>query len=195
MDLIQTPITLRRMTAGDIPMLHGWLNRPHLMKWWGGESPTLAQVHEKYVSKTLAASRVIAYVGMLGERPFAYAQSYVALGAGGGWWEAETDPGVRGIDQFIADPELLGKGFGTRLVCAVVDVIFSDSQVSKIQADPAPHNFRAIRCYEKAGFRKLGVIDTPDGSAVYMICNRPGSGEPKIPPDASSRPTPPRGAA
>jgi hypothetical protein len=29
---------------------------------------------------------------------------YVALGAGDGSWEDEIDPGVRGIDQFLADP-------------------------------------------------------------------------------------------
>ena len=103
----------------------------------------------------------------------AYAQSYGALGAGDGWWEDETDPGVRGIDQSIADPELLGQGLGTRLVGALVDLLFSDSQVSRIQTDPAPHNLRAIRCYEKAGFRRIRTIVTPDGPALYMLRDRP----------------------
>jgi hypothetical protein len=31
---------------------------------------------------------------------------------------------------------------------------------------------RAIRCYEKAGFRRVGTVDTPDGPAVYMLCER-----------------------
>jgi aminoglycoside 6'-N-acetyltransferase-1b/aminoglycoside 6'-N-acetyltransferase-2 len=97
----------------------------------------------------------------------------VALGAGDGWWEDETDPGVRGIDQSIADPELLGQGLGTRLVGALVDLLFSDSQVSRIQTDPAPHNLRAIRCYEKAGFRRIRTIVTPDGPALYMLRDRP----------------------
>ena len=34
---------------------------------------------------------------MLNGEPIGYAQSYVALGSGDGWWEEETDPGVRGI--------------------------------------------------------------------------------------------------
>ena len=94
------------------------------------------------------------YIGLLDRETFAYVQAYVALGAGDGWWEDETDPGVRGIDLSIADPALLGKGLRTRLVDAIADLLFSDPQVSKLQTDPDPRNLRAIRCYENAGFRR-----------------------------------------
>ena len=53
---------------------------------------------------------------MLNGEPIGYAQSYVALGSGDGWWEEETDPGVRGIDQSLANASQLGKGLGTKLV-------------------------------------------------------------------------------
>jgi len=109
---------------------------------------------------------------MLGDEPVGYAQSYVALGSGDGWWEDETDPGVRGIDQSLARPELLGRGLGTELVTALVERLFADPAVSRIQTDPAPHNLRAIRCYEKAGFRRLRTIVTPDGPAEYMVRDR-----------------------
>jgi aminoglycoside 6'-N-acetyltransferase-1b/aminoglycoside 6'-N-acetyltransferase-2 len=167
------PIALRPMTEQDLPMLHRWLNAPHIVEWWGGERPTLEQVQRDYMLRVLARERVTPYIGMLGDEPFAYAQSYVVMGAGDGWWEDETDPGVRGIDQSIAYPELLGIGLGTRLVCALVDLLFSDPAVTKIQTDPAPANHRAIRCYEKAGFRRVKVIVTPDGPALYMIRCRP----------------------
>ena len=106
------------------------------------------------------------------EEPIGYAQSYVALGSGDGWWEEETDPGVRGIDQSLANPTQLNKGFGTQLVRALVERLFSDPSVTKIQTDPAPNNLRAIRCYEKAGFLQEKVITTPDGPAVYMVHSR-----------------------
>jgi AacA4 family aminoglycoside N(6')-acetyltransferase len=166
------PVTLRLMTDDDIPMLHDWLNRPHIVEWWGGERPTLDEVHEKYLPRVMARDRVVPYIGLIGGVPFAYAQSYIAMGSGDGWWEGETDPGVRGIDQSIADAALLGKGHGTNLVRALVDLLFADQAVTKVQTDPAPHNARAIRCYEKAGFRAMGVVDTPDGPALYMICPR-----------------------
>lgn len=185
---IDMRVTLRPMTECDLAMLHDWLNRPHIVEWWGGERPSLQQVQEQYHPRALARERVMPYIGLLGTQPFAYAQTYVALGAGNGWWEDEVDPGVRGIDQSIADAALLGMGLGTRLVQVLVERLFGDPQVSKVQTDPAPHNLRAIRCYEKAGFRRVRTIATPDGPAVYMLCVRegwPGEGSSQWPPTGS----------
>jgi aminoglycoside 6'-N-acetyltransferase Ib len=167
-------VSLRLMTAHDLPMLHDWLNRPHIVEWWGGEEqrPTLEEVLKDYSPKAMARDGVTPYIAMANGEPIGYAQSYVALGSGDGWWEDETDPGVRGIDQSLANPAQLNKGLGTRLVCALVELLFSDPTVTKIQTDPAPNNYRAIRCYEKAGFIQQNIVQTPDGLAVYMVCAR-----------------------
>jgi AacA4 family aminoglycoside N(6')-acetyltransferase len=174
-DFERSPVTLRLMTEQDLPMLHDWLNRPHIVQWWGGEAerPSLEDVYEEYAPQVLAQENVTPYIAMLGDKPFAYAQSYVAMGSGNGWWEDVTDPGVRGIDQSIAEPDLLGRGLGTKMVRALVEVLFLDPAVTLIQTDPSPDNLRAIRCYQKAGFRIEREIVTPDGPAVYMTQERP----------------------
>lgn len=59
------------------------------------------------------------------------------------------------------------------MVKAFVAKLFTDPRVSHIQTDPDPRNARAIRCYEKAGFRSTGEVLTPDGTALLMICRRP----------------------
>jgi aminoglycoside 6'-N-acetyltransferase-1b/aminoglycoside 6'-N-acetyltransferase-2 len=163
------------MTEQDLPLLHEWLQRPHIVEWWGGEAErprSLAETRERYLPRVLAEEGVTPYIAMRGDEPIGYAQSYVALGSGDGWWEDETDPGVRGIDQSLASPELLGRGLGTRLVTALVERLFADPAVSRIQTDPSPENGRAIRCYEKVGFRRLRTIVTPDGPAEYMVIDR-----------------------
>jgi len=157
-------------------MLHDWLNRPHIVEWWGGEHPTLVQVRNRYLPRIMAEEFVTPYIATQSQRPIGYAQSYIALGSGDGWWEEETDAGVRGIDQSLAEATDLGKGLGTKLVTALVELLFSDSAVTKIQTDPAPTNLRAIRCYEKAGFRQVKSIVTPDGPAIYMLHERPQAG-------------------
>ena len=53
-----------------------------------------------------------------------------------------------------------GKGLGTKLVRALVELLFNDPEVTKIQTDPSPSNLRAIRCYEKAGFERQGTVTT-----------------------------------
>jgi RimJ/RimL family protein N-acetyltransferase len=165
------PIAFRRLTLADLPMLHGWLGRPHVAAWWG-TPPSLAEVRATYAECISDRSPVQGYVALLGRVPVGYIQSYVAMGAGDGWWVDEQDPGVRGIDQFLSDPERLDQGIGTAMVRAFVAQLFAEPEVTRVQADPAPTNARAIRCYEKVGFRRAGEVDTPDGRALLMICDR-----------------------
>jgi AacA4 family aminoglycoside N(6')-acetyltransferase len=174
MSAINTALTLRHMTEHDLPMLHDWLHRPHIVEWWGAEEarPTLESVLAHCMPSIMAEQSVTPYIAMLGEEPIGYAQSYVALGSGDGWWDDETDPGVRGIDQYLANPGQLNQGLGTQLVRTLVERLFSDPSVTKIQTDPDPNNHRAIRCYQKAGFARLSVINTPDGQALYMAQTR-----------------------
>jgi AacA4 family aminoglycoside N(6')-acetyltransferase len=168
-----TDIRLRRMVEADLPLLHDWLNRPHIVEWWGGEQPSFDKVRDHYLPYVRGELRVTPFIGLLDGQPFAYAQSYVAMGWGGGWWENETDPGVRGIDQCVALPDRLNQGLGTLLVRTLVAQLFRDPAVTRVQTDPALHNARAIRCYEKAGFRRIGEVLTPDGPALYMLHDRP----------------------
>ena len=50
-------VTLRLMTEHDLAMLYEWLNRSHIVEWWGGEEarPTLADVQEQYLAKRFSA--------------------------------------------------------------------------------------------------------------------------------------------
>ncbi|WP_459606320.1 GNAT family N-acetyltransferase, partial [Enterobacter hormaechei] len=76
------------------------------------ERPTLDEVLEHYSPEVLAKQAEVPYIAMLDDEPIGYAQSYIALGRGDGWWEDGTDPGVRGIDQSLATPSQLNKGLG-----------------------------------------------------------------------------------
>lgn len=164
-------ITYRPLAARDLPMLHGWLARPHVAEWWGPPQ-TLHEVIEEFGPYIADPSSVQPHVALLDGAPLGYIQSYVAMGSGDGWWEQERDPGVRGIDQFLASAEQLGRGLGTDMVRGFVARLFGDPAVTRVQTDPSPSNGRAIRCYEKAGFRRVGEIETPDGRALLMHAER-----------------------
>jgi RimJ/RimL family protein N-acetyltransferase len=169
-------ISFRPLARTDLRLLHEWLSRPHVAEWWT-PTPSFEKVEEEFGPLIRDGSTTRPYLVLFDGVPGGYIQSYVAMGSGDGWWEDEQDPGVRGIDQFLADSEQLGRGLGTAMVRAFVEQLFSDPRVTRIQTDPSPENSRAIRCYEKAGFRAIGEVHTPDGPALLMICNRdPRSG-------------------
>ena len=63
----------------------------------------------------------------------------------------ETDPGVRGIDQLLANASQLGKGLGTKLVRALVELLFNDPEVTKIQTDPSPSNLASDPMLRESG--------------------------------------------
>ena len=132
---------------------------------------TLERVHEEWAND-LESDVFSPMLACLGAVPVGYIQSYDVMRANPDWWKEETDPGARGIDQFLANAADLGHGLGTSMVRAFVEFLFQDPAVTQIQTDPDPRNARAVRCYEKAGFHTVKEVDTPDGRALLMICNR-----------------------
>ena len=65
------------MTEHDLAMLYEWLNRSHIVEWWGGEEarPTLADVQEQYL-QAFSEESVTPYIAMLNGEPIGYAQSH-----------------------------------------------------------------------------------------------------------------------
>jgi RimJ/RimL family protein N-acetyltransferase len=163
--------TFRPLSRSDLGMLCDWVGREHVREWWR-EPSTLQELEEDYFPVE-EASTTRAYIVLLDGQPVGFIQSYVAMGSGEGWWEGETDPGVRGIDQFLADEQRLNQGLGSAMVRAFVEQIFLDPSVTKVQTDPSPDNARAIRSYSKAGFHPVREMSTPDGPALVMVCLRP----------------------
>ena len=81
-------------------------------------------------------------------------------------------PGTRGIDQFIGEADMLDCGHGSGFIRAFVDSLLA-AGTPRVITDPDPANGRAIRAYEKAGFRRDREVDTPDGGALLMIRDNP----------------------
>lgn len=160
--------TFKPLTLQDLPMVHAWLLRPHVAEWWR-EPTSLDELERDYLPGTMSESSTRAYIAILDGEPIGFIQSYVAMGSGEGWWEEETDSGARGIDQFLANAEQLGRGLGGSMVSTFVERLFQDPAVTKVQTDPSPKNERAIRCYRRAGFVVHGEVTTPDGVAVLML--------------------------
>lgn len=77
--------------------------------------------------------------------------------------EAKKDYGyvgenVFGTDQFIGEIEYWNKGIGTLLVSSMVYFLTEEKNAERVVLDPQSRNTRAIRCYEKCGFKKVKFL-------------------------------------
>ena len=151
------------MTAADLPLVKRWLQQPHVMRWWGN-------THEQFelVSGDLEVETMDQFIVAFGDRPFGYIQSYDLSDWDSGF--GDHPAGTRGIDQFIGEPDMIGRGHGSAFILQFANDLLT-SGIPRIVTDPEPDNARAVRAYVKAGFQRDRVIETPDGPALLMVRN------------------------
>ena len=151
----------RSMTAADLPLIQRWLALPHVSEWWGDP-------HQQYalVSGDLDEPAMDQYIFSTAGDSFGYLQCYDLTK-----WNIGFGPqprGTRGIDLFIGEPTMIERGHGSALIRRFVDNLLREG-VPRVVTDPDPANRRALRAYEKAGFEKDRMVDTPDGPALLMV--------------------------
>jgi aminoglycoside 6'-N-acetyltransferase len=151
----------RPMSAADLPLVRRWLAQPHVVQWWGDSDEQFELVRGD-LDHPAMDQFIVATAG----RPFAYLQCYDPTA----WPDngfGSLPPGSRGVDQFIGEADMIGRGHGSALIRMFVDGVLT-AGAPRVITDPDPGNGRAIRAYEKAGFRAERLIDTPDGRALLM---------------------------
>ena len=115
-----------------------------------GADPTVARWWPGITAETLLGrdDELLAFAVELDGEPIGVAQA----------WE-ELDPEYRhaGIDLFIGAP-WQGRGLGADTVRTLARYLVRERGHHRITIDPALANERAIRCYERVGFRRVGVL-------------------------------------
>jgi aminoglycoside 6'-N-acetyltransferase len=154
----------RPLSVSDLPMVKRWLVTPEVVRWWGDPEEQYA-----LVSGDLDHPDMDQFIVSLGEHSFGYIQCY-ALSTWNQSFGAQP-PKTRGIDQFIGEAEMIGRGHGSAFIRQFVEDMLT-SGIPRIVTDPDPDNGRAVRAYARAGFQSGRVVDTPDGPALLMVRNR-----------------------
>jgi aminoglycoside 6'-N-acetyltransferase len=161
---VAPPYVFRPMTTADLPLVRRWLAEPHVAQWWGD---TCEQF--ELVSGDLEVEAMDQFIVATDARPFGYIQCYdpdVWPDNGLG----DHPRGTRGIDQFIGELAMVDRGHGSAVIRVFIDRLLA-SGTPRVITDPDPANARAIRAYEKAGFRRDRLVSTPDGEALLMVRN------------------------
>ena len=151
MSVAAPAVTIRPVLPEDAPALTGILAQPSVAHWWG-------EFDEDRVERELI-------VGEPDVRVFAIEIDGRLVGAIQS--AEETDPAFRhaGIDLFL-DDGVQGHGVGPTAIRMMARRLIDEDGHHRLTIDPAADNDRAIRAYEKVGFRTVGRLRryqrTPD---------------------------------
>ena len=143
-------ITFENLQKQQIPWLKEKLQQAHIAEWMHGAGlqsclDRIDGYHENSCEDQL-------WIASLSEKPFAYLISSRADKQEKFWKDIQFGQGeARTLDVFILDPELLGQGLGTRMIRQFIQEL--PAVVTDILIDPEKTNTRAVRVYEKVGFR------------------------------------------
>ncbi len=152
----------RPATHDDLPLLRLWLETPEVVRWWGNTIEQEALLREDLDNPQMTM-RIVSCDG----RPFAYAQDYDVHA-----WPQEhlkhLPPGSRAIDTFIGEPEMIGRGHGSRYLRLLAGLLIAEG-APLIAIDPGIENVRARRAYAKAGFRGELHVDVYAGPMVPVL--------------------------
>jgi RimJ/RimL family protein N-acetyltransferase len=154
-------LTIRVLTEDDFPLLLEWLAKPHVKEWWDDGDDTLEKVARHYSRQSSTKQRFIllyhAGPQEAKEQLIGYLQYEI------------NEEGIASIDQFIGAEEMLNQGLGTQAIKLLLTHITTRHQPAIVTVDPAPTNKRAIRCYEKVGFRHYETVRIASGEEAYMM--------------------------
>lgn len=153
-------ISFRRMQMEDLELMYKWLNKPHVRQWYDRDKgSSLEAIEERYGPKIKDEKPTDCYLVFCEAKPFGYIQKYKV----NDWPEFADyvgyDNGASSVDLFIGEPSFMGKGYGSMMLKKFVDeVVFADPKINRCIIGPEPKNARAIRSYEKAGFKYVKTV-------------------------------------
>jgi aminoglycoside 6'-N-acetyltransferase len=145
-------VTLRPAGMDDLEALLAIVTHPAVRPVWGFVDP------EEYLADEVESDEVGVYVIEMGGAVVGLVE-----------FSEEDDPDYRsaGIDIAL-HPDVHGRGLCTDAVGILARYLIEMRGHHRLTIDPAADNVAAIRCYEKVGFRAVGVMRRyergPDGT-------------------------------
>jgi aminoglycoside 6'-N-acetyltransferase len=143
--------------------LRGWLLRPHVARWWGDAQQAMehaAQCRPDAHAVIVADGTPVGY--LCWQTP-----SLAELADAG---LTDLPEGLVDIDILIGEPGLLGRGVGSQALKLLLARLHKESSFSHAGLGTSESNVRAIRAFERAGFRLFREFQDPEwGPCRYMM--------------------------
>ncbi|MDE7030378.1 MAG: acetyltransferase [Lachnospiraceae bacterium] len=152
-------LTLRQLDESDAEVLVKWLSDPAVLEYYEGRDHVydMQMVQETfYLAEPWMTRCLIEYDG----KKIGYLQFYRLNQEDLEEYSAGNCADIcYAADQFIGEHDYWNRGIGTELMKGIVQYLFAKKKAHRIFLDPHCRNRRAVRCYEKCGFRKVCVLE------------------------------------
>ncbi len=145
--------TFRTVTEKDRECVCGWLQQPHVTRWFYGDglANTLKGIEEHIAGGSFAQY----WMGLDGNRPVAFLITSLVEKPDDelSVWCQCSEMTIT-LDLLIGDPDYLGKGLAAPLIRQFLNRQFPEA--GEVLIDPEATNEKAIHVYQKAGFKIIG---------------------------------------
>jgi aminoglycoside 6'-N-acetyltransferase len=165
-------VGFRPLRESDLAVVHEWLQREHVRRWWG-ERGSIEQTVAHYGPSIDGRDPTDLYAIVLEGRDVGMIQTYLV--ADYPEWAAviEAADEAAGLDLFLAEPELLGRGLGTEVIRSfVTEIVFAREATRACVADPDLENVASVRAFAKAGFTKVREFVDPEDGRLHALVQR-----------------------
>ena len=154
MDIVNDNLRIRTLTEKDFPLMLKWLTDDRVLQFYGGRD-------KKHTLETLKEhntepweDEVIRVIIEYNGQPIGYGQIYKMYDElYDDYQYPRSNEIVYGMDQFIGEVDYWSKGIGTKYTRMIFDFLKEERNVDAVILDPHQDNLRAIKMYQKAGFR------------------------------------------
>ena len=146
-------ITIRDFTETDLPLMLKWLTDKRVLEYYEGRDVrfTMDTLSAHFLEEIPDGFRMIIEYK---KSPIGYAQAYQLSGELFDEYDYPDDGHiVFAMDQFIGEPKYWSKGIGSSFLKMMASHLKENMAAERVLLDPHQDNKRAIRAYEKAGFK------------------------------------------
>jgi Acetyltransferase (GNAT) domain len=157
----------RAMKLDDLPLMHRWVNTPHVREWWDA-LPTFDAVVTKYAPRVLGKEPTHSFVVEAGSRPVGCIQSYRITDYPDYARYLGSDDCAAGVDLFVGEAEFVGHGAGS----AILRKFLSHGRVCRRMAEGVPHRTGDRESSRYLFLSKSGVQLLEDSSGSRRACAR-----------------------
>ncbi|KMY31404.1 GCN5 family acetyltransferase [Lysinibacillus xylanilyticus] len=152
--ILDKELHIRLMKSGDFDLMVKWLNDQRVLEFYEEPPSNLGRVINKYGPRIEGKHYVIPCIVEYKNESIGYIQYYEIPETELKKYDYQGNQNIYGIDQFIGEPKLWGKGIGTKIIQMMLNYLCNKG-ASKVLLEVKNDNVRAISSYKKCGFKRI----------------------------------------